>query len=504
MLLGVITANDGGQSDWESKCSVCSCKWKSSKKSADCTSKGLLNIPHDLHTDIQYLDLSNNQIAEIKRNQLTDFNLHNVHKLIISNCTMLQVDRDAFNGLTILIELDLSYNQLKIIHAGTFHPLIKIRKILLHDNELTAVEDRTFENLQHLSHVEMQNNKIHSVGTQAFLNVPLKIIYLANNRLQLLSKDTFNSLSYLNSLMLDGNMWNCSCELKDFRNFVVDKKLATGMKCHYPDTLRAKLWADVNEDEFACAPRMIVPRGAATVRASHENETLKCHVRGSPRPDIEWTFNRKAIQPNQQQHYRINTFEPMGSKRDGTMYHVVSELTIVGLRAHDHGQYLCRARNKGGFDEAKIMLEIPADHTTKGGAFVPPTSNAFFMIMCIIVGVLFILLFTITILCCYCRRVNKYEKNASSIDNTLLMAQSNGQTTKLNGKGANDSMLDGGSVIMEMQKSLLTEVNPVEKPPRRTEVDTIEKDADDVSDVKQTLLDETAFSEYRFSAKFPS
>ena len=59
----------------------------------------------------------------------------------------------------------------------------------------------------------------------------------------------------------------------------------------------------------------------------------------------------------------------------------------------------------------------------------------------------------------------------------------------------NESVLDG-SVIIEMQKSLLTEVNPVEKPPRRTEVDSIEKDMEDVHDVKQTLLDEAPYSKF--------
>lgn len=62
MLLGVIcTAND--QQDWESKCNKCRCHWKSSKKTADCRDSGQTSIPHDLHTDIQSLDLSNNNIA---------------------------------------------------------------------------------------------------------------------------------------------------------------------------------------------------------------------------------------------------------------------------------------------------------------------------------------------------------------------------------------------------------------------------------------------------------
>lgn len=502
VMSAIVSANDE-HSNWETKCNRCRCHWKSSKKTADCKDTQQKNIPDDLHTDIQSLDLSNNQIAEIQRNQLQNFQLYNLHKLIIANCTLLQVDREAFTGLSILIELDLSYNQIKVIYAGTFHPLIKIRKILLHDNEIEGIDDRTFENLQYLSHVELKNNKIHHVGVQAFINViTLKIIDLANNRLKVLNVDTFRSLTHLNSLTLGGNDWNCSCELKDFRNFVKERKLTTDTKCHYPPELYGKLWTAVSEDEFACRPTIFLPRGSAHVKATHVNETIKCHARGSPRPNIEWLFGKRLVRENDR--YRINTFEPMGSTRQNVgnphLIYVVSELTIVGLRTNDHGKYICRASNRGGHDDLEIMLEIPVNHV-QGGAFVPQSAptTTFFMILCIIVGVLFVILFTIAIWCCYCRRVNKYQKNATSIDNTLLMAQSNGPTTKLNGKlQQNDSILEGGSVIMEMQKSLLTEVNPVEKPPRRTDVDHIEKDGDDISDAKQTLLDETIFSEYRF------
>jgi hypothetical protein len=456
--------------------------------------------------------LSNNRIAEIRKNELSNNNLFNLHKLIIANATLELVDTEAFSGLSILIELDLSYNDIKVIHAGTFHPLIKIRKILLHDNALITISDRTFENLMHLSHVELNNNKIATVGEQAFLNVPLRTIYLGNNRLQRLNVVTFSNLAHLSSLTLDGNMWNCTCELKEFRNFVKDKKLTSETKCHYPDKLRGKMWNDIDEDEFACRPR-IVPRGSSHVKATRENETIKCHVSGSPRPTVEWIFNKRSLRESE--HHKIHTFEPIGSQRTDILHLVNSELTIVGLRSSDVGKYLstfclfftnccnfyfaagkyiCKASNRGGDDEYEFNLEINPD-LIKGGAFIPQASNTFFMILCIIVGVLFIILFTIVILCCYCRRTTKYHQKNPSSDNTLLM-QTNGPVTKLNGKAQNDSMLDGGSVIMEMQKSLLTDVNPVEKPPRRTEVDTIEKDADDISEMKRTLLDETIISKY--------
>ena len=72
--------------------------------------------------------------------------------------------------------------------------------------------------------------------------------------------------------------------------------------------------------------------------------------------------------------------------------------------------------------------------------------------------------------------------------------------SKLNEKQQNDSMIEGGSVIMEMQTSLLTEVNPVEKPPRRTDVDsngTYNDIMDEKAEIKKTLLDETAFGNYK-------
>ena len=177
LLFGAITANDSSN-DWESRCNKCRCHWKSSKKTADCRDTGQQSIPVDLHTDIQSLDLSNNKIAEIRKNELTNNNLFNLHRLIIANATLELVETEAFAGLSILIELDLSHNDIRVIHAGTFHPLIKIRKILLHDNALTVISDRTFENLMHLSHVELNNNKIATIGEQAFLNVPLRTIYL--------------------------------------------------------------------------------------------------------------------------------------------------------------------------------------------------------------------------------------------------------------------------------------------------------------------------------------
>lgn len=220
----VLTIED----DWTSSCNRCKCQWTSTKKKADCENTSQKTIPKDLSTEVQVLDLSYNSIAEIQRNEFIDARLTNLQKLFVKNCTLQEINRDAFNGLEILIELDLSMNSLQVIHSGTFNYLLKIRTIKLQDNEIEKLDDRTFLNLVYLSKIELQNNRIMKIGIHTFLNLPrLKSISLENNRLQILHKDSFEGLKDLTSLQLWENPWNCTCELKAFRDYTMEKNLYT-------------------------------------------------------------------------------------------------------------------------------------------------------------------------------------------------------------------------------------------------------------------------------------
>lgn len=483
------------ESDWIQKCGLCHCKWNSGKKTADCKNTSLTVIPTEMSTELQVIDLSYNQIAELRREEFAEANLENLHKIFMKNCTLQEINREALKGLQVLIELDFSYNQLRVLHPGTFTGLIKLRTLILNNNEIEALEDFLFENLTFLFKIEIKNNRLHYVGLQTFVNTgSVQNIFFDSNRLTVLKEDTFQNLIKLKSLSLAENPWNCTCDLQQFQKYVINLNLYTPpTSCYEPLHLRGKLWSEVPTDNFACKPRIIQPRPGTSVDASTENVTLTCRIRGSPKPDIIWMFNKRPLNYNDQRILIKNSQEI--NRRDAVDIYI-SDLIIVGVKSSDKGSYVCSATNKGGKDEAEIMLVIPAPPVAKGAVVTTP-SNMLLIICLIAIILLSILIIIGLVLCCYCRRVKKYSKNGSISENGLV----SGKMDKTHPNG--DSMLEG-SVIMEMQKSLLTEVNPVEKPPRRAELDSTGDLIEDGHELKKTLLDETTFGKYSPQVGMPA
>lgn len=223
--------------------------------------------------------------------------------------------------------------------------------------------------------------------------------------------------------------------------------------------------------------------------------------KGSPKPHIEWQYNNKPL--NQEDPRILINNSQESNRRDATDFYV-SELAIIGVKTEDRGTYTCVATNTGGETKVDIHVAVPPVLESLDGlgiigstAGIPTTNptNLLFIICLIAIILLTLLIIVVLILCCYCRRVKKYSKNGSISENGLVSSKVDRST--------DGSMLEG-SVIMEMQKSLLTEVNPVEKPPRRSDTDGRSIPSDDVQEIKKTLLDEQSFGELKFQHKFKS
>ncbi|XP_054710057.1 carboxypeptidase N subunit 2-like [Uloborus diversus] len=95
-------------------------------------------------------------------------------KLILHNCQLQKLYKDSFHGLEVLQVLDLSLNHLQSLEEETFRHLKSIRYILLH------------------------NNKLKQMPSELFFE---------NHQLQAIS--------------LHGNPWNCSCNMKEWKENIV-------------------------------------------------------------------------------------------------------------------------------------------------------------------------------------------------------------------------------------------------------------------------------------------
>uniref|UniRef100_A0A182N4L4 Ig-like domain-containing protein n=1 Tax=Anopheles dirus TaxID=7168 RepID=A0A182N4L4_9DIPT len=489
---GVTRANE--EPDFTKHCSNCKCSWKSGRKSADCTSQRLPAVPQELSNEVQILDLSHNQIDELPSKTFEAAQKTNLQKLYLRNNGMKRVDRDAFRNLTILIELDLANNNLTTLEAGVFDDLTKLRVVILNNNLIERIDKNLFYGLQYLTKVHLGRNRLVRIALNSFVNVPnLSQIELDHNELQALRKESFAGLEKLTSLSLTNNPWNCSCTLRSFAEYVLAKNLYTSpTACSVPKALAGRQWNEIELDDFACPPSIVENR--MQFPGAGENATFICKVTGLPLPKIDWLFQKRSFSRHDQ---RLRVTEAVRTNARDQSEVLVSELTIVGVRPSDRGAYVCKATNRGGIDESEQFFDLKADPHPITSA---TRSKDILQIVLGVVALLLLLVIVVwALLYCLCCRKRRFKKNSTMSENGLM-------STKMMDKSQNDSILDSGSVIVEMQKSLLTEVNPVEKPPRRADIDAGEKgpggggqgggiggEYDEKHEAKRTLLEETGF-----------
>uniref|UniRef100_A0A1A9WXY2 Ig-like domain-containing protein n=1 Tax=Glossina brevipalpis TaxID=37001 RepID=A0A1A9WXY2_9MUSC len=395
------------QADWLMDCGDCHCKWNSGKKTADCKNLTLSSVPENLSNEVQVLDLSLNRIVYLEENAFLRADLQNLHKLYIRNSSLQQIDPQSFTQLEILIELDLSSNLLRSLQPNQFGKLVKVRAIVLNGNLLENLADGIFQNLKYLHKIELKDNRLIRIGTQVFVNVPLlSQIYLNNNRLNFLRKESFETLKRLTALSLDGNPWNCTCELQVFRDFVLRRNLYTPpTSCFYPIHLRGMLWVEDQPEAFACRPRIIFPAKGASINTSKENVTLVCRVHASPNTHIAWDYNKQLYRssssntPNGQRvHIQVMRDEHSKEREFGRDVYI-SRLTILGAEKSDEGIYTCIAENAGGKDAVQMSLMVQ-----KAGKRDMLPDNLAAVISLMALGLLSVSVFLAMVTCCIYKR----------------------------------------------------------------------------------------------------
>ena len=212
-------------------------------------------------TGLQFFNFScNNEILEeinFDSNQIDSLNLKKIgrnllkiNKLSFLHNRLKTIEKGDLLFLTNLQYLDLGDNQITDIAAGSFFSQEKLEKLFLDDNHITVIEPMTFYGLKNLKVLSIKHNGLTLLEYESFKDMSnLEELYLSSNAIQYLepfdmkwpksltkidlsnnrleyipnlpSMENFKDENYLKRWFVDlrKNPVNCDCILTDNKNF---------------------------------------------------------------------------------------------------------------------------------------------------------------------------------------------------------------------------------------------------------------------------------------------
>lgn len=162
------------------------------------------NIPLKL-TQLRRLDLSHNNIVDIPRNafdgveNLVYLNLSNNHHLA-------PMPSSIINPLTKLQSFDLSNVGLRTVQSDLFSKSPNLKTIFLRNNKISELADGTFSNLRNLTNVDLSFNNIMTIRPGTFINaMNIRFLSLKGNQLSAFKGEIFNTGTGLEELDISDN-----------------------------------------------------------------------------------------------------------------------------------------------------------------------------------------------------------------------------------------------------------------------------------------------------------
>ncbi|XP_044761179.1 protein slit isoform X1 [Coccinella septempunctata] len=166
--------------------------------------------------------------------------------------SLKEIPRDIPLYTTVLMLQD---NELtKIKSDGLFGRLPNLIKLDLRRNQITGIEENSFEGASKISELILSDNKLLEIHNKMFLGLHnLKLLSLNNNHITCVMPGSFDHLASLHTLNLVQNPFVCNCHLAWFSEWLKNKGLSgSPPKCNKPDRVKDVLIKELPKNEFKC------------------------------------------------------------------------------------------------------------------------------------------------------------------------------------------------------------------------------------------------------------
>lgn len=175
------------------------------------------------------------------------------------------VPTDILQSLKYLRTINIEYGHIHELHSFAFGNLTLLMNISLGNNQVKIIGPYTFANHPHLHEINLEKNEIYELDRLALVNLPnLNRLNLDHNRLEVIQDDTFDVLSKLSELLLRNNsISKLTREIfKGLGNLKV-LNLSFNKLTFIGDTVFAELWSlqelelENNQIEVSGCPRFV-------------------------------------------------------------------------------------------------------------------------------------------------------------------------------------------------------------------------------------------------------
>ncbi|XP_035680846.1 leucine-rich repeat-containing protein 70-like [Branchiostoma floridae] len=221
---------------------------------------------------LRYLYLDNNCLTELPKASFEI--LSGLYRLELSSNPILTLPDESFKNMNLLKYLLMEDMALSKIENKAFVGLNDLKYVFLQNNNLVTLDPEVFRPLKRVQELELNNNQLEDLPPEGLAMMrDLTVLDVFNNSLQTLDSSVFPSLRYLHTLNLDKNPWNCTCQLRHFRQFLENTYVRAYLECASPADLADRELKTVTDDELGCPKSSSTPAATTSTAASTNPQT---------------------------------------------------------------------------------------------------------------------------------------------------------------------------------------------------------------------------------------
>ncbi|CAK9825936.1 Platelet glycoprotein V [Anthophora retusa] len=326
----------------------------------DLSGNRLTKLPPRLFSglsQLKILQLSDNEIDTIPRGLFAE--LSSLQDLDLSTNPITRLSSITFQSLSNLRWLSLKNLPVTGLPQDVWRPVKKLRTLLLSGTKVEILRNEDLKGLDELETLEMNNSPLREISRCTLDRTPaLRKIDLHDSNLTFLPANVAQ-LSYLNELQLQGNPWACDCRMFWFVKWAESKEhLRTAFQSGFRCGDEIDGTADILQTlrYLKCAPPNLTYVTPTQQYLLLNSVLLECEFNGNPTPSLTWVTPRLQVlhwNPDPAfpdafvEHPPVHGWEQSVPFVDDGRVRILENgsLYITTLLRQDVGQYKCFAVN---------------------------------------------------------------------------------------------------------------------------------------------------------------